>query len=143
MEFFQHYLHDKDTIFAQDAYDEFARAPNEVVQQLKPRMDHDQLVKWINDPDVPASERRLFLTMLGVCGSEADLPMLEKRLRTDPKAKSGLDALIACYLTLQGPTESTWLKTCSSRNGKITSAKITPTSTLPSWHCGFMVPKAM
>ena len=102
--FFQHYLQDADPMLAQDAYDEFARAPYELVKQLKPQMDHDQLVTWIEDPEIPASHRRLYLTMLGVCGTQADLPMLEKRMRgTDPQSKSGLDALIACYLVLRGP----------------------------------------
>jgi hypothetical protein len=41
--------------------------------------------------------------MLGVCGSEKDLPMIEDFMKSsDRKAKSGLDALIACYLTLKG-----------------------------------------
>ena len=102
--FFQRYLEDPDPTLAQDAYDEFARAPYATLKQLKPSMDHDQLVKRVEDPEMQASHRRLYLTMLGVCGSREDLPMLEKRMRrTDSQAKSGLDALIACYLTLRGP----------------------------------------
>jgi hypothetical protein len=101
--FFQQYLQDPDPMLAQDAYDEFARAPYDAVKQLKDRMDHDQLVKWIQDPEVSSSQRRLYFTMLGVCGSEEDLPMLERRMRSeDAQFKSGLDALIACYLTLRG-----------------------------------------
>ncbi len=103
--FFQQYLQDKDLMLAQDAYDEFARAPYDTVRQLKPQMDRGQLVKWIQDPEISSSHRRLFLTMLGVCGTKDDLPMLEKRMRgTDAQSKSGLDALIACYLTLKGPS---------------------------------------
>ncbi len=102
--FFLPFLESSDTMLSRDAYDEFARTPYAVVKQLKPKMDHAQLVAWIKDPNVPASRRRLYLTMLGVCGDEADLPMLEERLRgADPQSKSGLDALIACYLTLRGP----------------------------------------
>jgi hypothetical protein len=53
---------------------------------------------------VPASRRRLYFVMLGVCGDETkDAPMLEEFMRSsDRKAKSGLDSLIACYLTLRG-----------------------------------------
>lgn len=101
--YFQQYLQDSDPTLAQDAYDEFARAPYEHLKQLKDHMDHDQLVKWINDPTVPASQQRLYLTMLGVCGGKEDLEMIEKRLRSDdPQSKAGLDALIACYITLRG-----------------------------------------
>jgi hypothetical protein len=41
--------------------------------------------------------------MLGVCGDEKDLPMLEEMLRSTTKSsRGGLDAMIACYLTLAG-----------------------------------------
>jgi len=60
-------------------------------------------VAWIKASDTTASRRRLYLTMLGVCGGKADLPLLETMIKSDdPVDKSGLDALIACYLTLNG-----------------------------------------
>ncbi len=102
--FFQQYLEDSDSMLSRDAYDEFARAPYALVKELKPKLNHDQLVAWIKDPHVSASRKRLYFTLLGVCGDPNDLPMLEQRLRgTDAQAKSGLDAQIACYLTLRGP----------------------------------------
>jgi hypothetical protein len=101
--FFQDYLEGDDEMLARDAYDEFAKAPYDQVIALKDRMKHDQLVAWIKDPKVTASHRRLYLTMLGVCGSAADADMLEEMLRYDgPEPKLGLDALIAAYLTLKG-----------------------------------------
>ena len=101
--FFQNYLEDADEMLARDAYDEFAKAPYDQVKELKSEMNHEQIVAWIKNPDVPASRRRLYLVMLGVCGGEKDLPMLEEFIRSpDRKAKSGLDALVACYLTLKG-----------------------------------------
>ena len=75
--FFQDYLEDEEEMLARDAYDEFARAPYDHVIAMKDRMNHAQLVAWIKDPDIPASRRRLYLTMLGVCGSAKDIPMLE------------------------------------------------------------------
>jgi hypothetical protein len=101
--FFQNYLEDEDEMLARDAYDEFARAPYSEVKGLKEQMNHAQIVAWIKNPEIPASRRRLYLVMLGICGDEKDLPMLEEFMRsTDRKAKSGLDSLIACYLTLKG-----------------------------------------
>lgn len=103
LEFFQQHLEDEDEMLARDAYDEFAKAPYPDVIALKPKMDHKRINGWIQDQDIPASRRRLYLTMLGVCGSEKDLPMLEKMLRSeDRKTKAGLDAMIGCYLTLKG-----------------------------------------
>lgn len=101
--FFQKYLEDQDDMLARDAYDEFAKAPYDTIKALKPHMDHDQLVKWIQNPDIPASRRRLYFVMLGVCGGKDDLPLLETAMKsTDRKSRSGLDSLIACYLTLKG-----------------------------------------
>jgi len=101
--FFQNYLEHENEMLARDAYDEFARAPYQDVLDLKDKMNHDQLVAWIKNSDIPASRRRLYLTMLGVCGNRADADMLEGMLRSDERnLKSGLDAMIACYLRLRG-----------------------------------------
>lgn len=103
LKFFVAYLEDEDEMLARDAYDEFAKAPYQDVIDLKESMDRERLLGWIADPDVSASRKRLYFTMLGICGSEGDLPLLERLMRsTDRRDKAGLDALIACYLTLTG-----------------------------------------
>lgn len=99
--FFRNYLEDEEPMLARDAYDEFAITPYEAIIALKDKMDHDQLVKWIQDPEMPADRKRLYLTMLGVCGSDKDLPMLKEMLSGE-QTQGGLDAMIACYLTLAG-----------------------------------------
>jgi hypothetical protein len=102
--FFQQYLEDSDEMLARDAYDEFATTPYEEVKALKPYIDRERLWKWIDDPQVNANRRRLYFTMLGVCGQPEDADRLEAMLKSsDRQQKSGLDALIACYLTLKGP----------------------------------------
>ncbi len=102
--FFYQYLESDDPLLRRDAYDEFARAPYEDVKALKPRLNRQELLRWIQDPKISASRKRLYLTLLGVCGRKEDAQLLEEIL-TDPKRrpKMGLDAMIACYLTLQGP----------------------------------------
>jgi hypothetical protein len=101
--FFQQYLEDADEMLARDAYDEFARSPYAQLRAIKDKLNHDQVVAWIKNPEIPASRRRLYLVMLGITGSEKDLPLVEEFMTSsDRKAKSGLDALIACYLTLKG-----------------------------------------
>jgi hypothetical protein len=102
--FFQDYLENDDPLLAQDAYDEFARAPYSELHQLEGRLYHDRLVAWIKSPDVNPSRRRLYLTMLGVCGDERDLPMLEEMIRSDFTQKKPLLAqMVACGLALGGP----------------------------------------
>ena len=103
LDFFQGFLENDDEMLAADAYDEFASAPYTAVKNLRDNMDHAQLTSWIRNPDVPASRRRLYLTMLGVCGTDADIPMLETMMKSkDRRLRAGLDALVACYLTLKG-----------------------------------------
>jgi hypothetical protein len=102
--FFQEYLENDDPLLAQDAYDEFARAPYAEVQALKPRMHHDRLVKWISDPEISPSRRRLYLTMLGVCGTANDLPMLEALIASDFQAmKPHLEELVRSAVAMGGP----------------------------------------
>lgn len=81
--FFQEHLEDEDPLLAQDSYDEFARMPYADVIALGPRMHRDKLLKWIDDAGVGPSSRRLYLTMLGVCGQPDDVAMLEELLNYD------------------------------------------------------------
>jgi hypothetical protein len=81
-------------------------------------MDPTQLLAWIENPKVQSSRRRLYATMLGVCGTKSDAERIGRILvggnsGTEAAAgpqqadmaelRSGLDALIACYVTLRGP----------------------------------------
>ena len=103
LRFYHDYLQDEESMLARDAYDEFAVAPYDGIKKLAPEMDREQLLRWIGDPEMATDRKRLYLTMLGVCGDEKDLPFLEKMLRSTQKStRGGLDALIACYLTLAG-----------------------------------------
>lgn len=104
LEFFQTYLENADPLLAQDAYDEFARAPYQALHDLAPQMHREQLVEWIQSPDVNPSRRRLYLTMLGVCGDERDLPMLESMIQSDySKKKPILEQMVAVGTALGGP----------------------------------------
>jgi hypothetical protein len=104
--FFQKYLEDEEEMLSRDAFDEFAQAPYADVKAFAPRIDYKQLLIWLNSPadKVSASHRRLYFTLLGVCGTEKDLPLLEKFLTSkDRQLKSGLDATIGSYLAIKGP----------------------------------------
>jgi hypothetical protein len=101
--FFQDYLEDPEPLLSRDAYDEFAKAPYSEVKALREKMNHDQLVNWIKNPDTPLNRKRLYTVMLSACGGADDLPMLEELLRAeDRKTRAGLDAMLGCYLMLAG-----------------------------------------
>lgn len=100
--FFQDFLQDEESMLAFDAYDEFARAPYADLIAMKKEMKHDELIKWIQDDEIPVNRKRLYYTMLGVCGTQDDIKVFEKILRSgDRKKQRGLDALVACYLNLK------------------------------------------
>ena len=101
--FFQQYFEDKEKILAFDAYDEFAAASYEDLLKLKDQMQREKLLGFIKSPKTTINRRRLYFTMLGVCGKPEDAKMLEGLIRSDSrKQQAGLDALVGCYLTLVG-----------------------------------------
>lgn len=103
IEFYHDYLEDADALLARDAYDEFASAPYEELKKLKPKLKRQQLLEWIEDTSLPPDRKRLYLVLLGICGKPEDAKLLEEMLRSeDPNKRAGLDAMIACYVTLLG-----------------------------------------
>lgn len=103
LRFFLKHLENPDVALSNDAYDEFARAPYGDIVSLKETMNRGELMDWILKKDVSSSRRRLYLTMLGVCGNTADTEVLEKLMRSEKREdKAGLDAMVAAYLTLRG-----------------------------------------
>lgn len=117
--FFQEFFEDEDALLAADAYDEFAKAPYGDVKDLKERMHRVKLIAWIKDPKMTASRRRLYLTMLGVCGRPDDVGVLEEMIRTeDRQVRTALDAMIACYLNLKGPDGMPLIEDLFLKNSK-------------------------
>lgn len=101
--FFQDFFEDKESVLAFDAYDEFAQAPYEDLIAMKDQMDREKILGWIKNPETSVSRRRLYFTMLGVCGKTEDTKLLEELINSGSRKKrAGLDALIACYLLLKG-----------------------------------------
>lgn len=101
--FFLNYLEDSESFMAFDAYDEFARAPYDIVKAIKADMNRENLIKWVQDPEVSINRKRLYFTLIGVCGLPDDLPLLERLISSPEKRdRAALDSLIACYLTLAG-----------------------------------------
>ena len=87
----------------EDAYSEFAKAPYADVKDLKDHLRRETLLVAIENPYLDVRLRRLYLTLLGICGTNDDLTRLETWMKSDqPAMKASLDAIVACYLTLRG-----------------------------------------
>jgi len=94
--FFLDYLEDEDPLLAQDAYDEFGRAPYDEVTAIGDQMDRQKLIGWIEDSQVGPTRRRLYLTMLGICGQPEDVEILESLINYNyQQMKPGIAAMLA------------------------------------------------
>jgi len=104
LDFYQKHFEHPDSLLARDSYDEFALAPYEDVKKLKDKMNREQLMSWVRDPEKSPDRKRLYYTMLGICGQPEDTEEFEAMIRSeDQEKRAGLDALIAAYLMLKGP----------------------------------------
>jgi hypothetical protein len=103
LDFYQKHFEHADSLLARDSYDEFALAPYEDVKKLKDKMDRKQLLEWVRDPAKSPDRKRLYYTMLGICGQPEDAEEFEDMILSEnPEQRAGLDALIAAYLMLKG-----------------------------------------
>ncbi len=103
LKFFQNYFEHDESMLAFDAYEEFARASYAEINEMKPFLHREKILKWIQNPDISTNRKRLYFTLLGVCGTAEDLPLLETLLTSEVnETRRGLDAMVACYLTLKG-----------------------------------------
>lgn len=101
--FFADRFENEEASIAADAYDEFARASYQDVLEIGPRLNREKLIGWLKDPDIIVSRKRLYYTLLTTCGKPEDVAWLEEVIRSgDKQRQAGLDALVACYLTLAG-----------------------------------------
>lgn len=99
------YLEDPDPTLSEDAYNEIAITSYEDLKRLEDDLPREKFLNWIQDKKVSSSHRRQYLTLLGICGTEADLPLLKELIlsvRENGIARNSLDATMACYLLLAG-----------------------------------------
>ena len=103
LKFYLTYLENPEPLLARDAYEEFAQTPYEDVKSIRESLSRTQLVDWIKSRDVAPDRKRLYYTLLGICAEKSDALFLETLLKSqDDSERSGLDALVACYLTIVG-----------------------------------------
>lgn len=103
LKYFMKHLEHEDSLLARDAYDEFAISPYDQIKQLKNDLSRDQLLTWLTNNEISADRKRLYFTLLGICGTPEDADLLEGRMQSEnADDRAGLDAMVACYLTLKG-----------------------------------------
>lgn len=99
----QPYMLDSDMMVRQDAYNEFATTEYKDLQRVAKRFDLKQIRENLKNLENEDSLLALNYTLLGICGGQEDVPMLEGRLLAkDDLERKRLDALLGCYLMLKG-----------------------------------------
>jgi len=116
--YFFSYLGHREPEIAEDAYLEFARATDQEIGQVEPKLAPDKLRRLLQDPQTPGTQLGLFAFLLGVCGNDQDALLLQRLIagqEAAPKvlpqgclvpARSGsaLDGLLSGYIQ-QRPRE--------------------------------------
>jgi hypothetical protein len=103
LRFIKNHLEDVEPLLIRDAYEEFARTDYATIQALGPELDPDRLMGWIDDAAIASNHRRLYLTLLSVCGKAEHARQLEAKIRMGTEQDQlSLDALVSAYLTLHG-----------------------------------------
>lgn len=105
MEYFLPLLTSDQKRLADDAYNEFAIASLADMQTLRDSLDRQQVIATLQDDDTPLERRRLYWTLLSICGTGEQLPIaidaIMQRLEEEDD-RFGLDSAVSCAMVLGG-----------------------------------------
>ena len=103
LSYFLKYLEHPDQLVANDAYGEFANAPYEDIVKLKDEMPREKIRQWVVSPDTNVARLGLYGLFIGLCGTEDDAKLIEKKI-TEPTQdfRLGIDGIMSGYLVLTG-----------------------------------------
>lgn len=97
------HLEHPDAMVSADAYGEFAKANYDDIAKLKNEMPREKLREWLVAPETSASRLGLFGLMLGLCGEEQDVALMEEKITNAPgDFRLGIDGVMGGYLLLAG-----------------------------------------
>jgi hypothetical protein len=99
--FFKH-LDSPDPDVAADAFLEFAKATDQEVGAVGPKLDPTKLRKLLADPKTPPDRLGLFAFLLGACGTKADADTLLALLsRSDERTSAALGGLLGGLIEMR------------------------------------------
>ena len=107
--YFRH-LDSPDADVAADAFLEFAKASDQEIGAVGPRLDPSKLRKLLSDPKTPPERLGLFAFLLGACGTKTDADTLAALVdRTDERAASALSGFLGGLIEMR--PEDGWKRT--------------------------------
>jgi len=97
---------------AADAFLEFAKASDQEIGAVGPRLDPAQLRTLLSDPKTPAERLGLFAFLLGACGNKNDADSLAALIdKADDRTTSALSGLLGGLIEMR--PEDGWRRTLS------------------------------
>ena len=104
LSYFLTFLEHPDPTIANDAWSEFGNAPYKDIVPLAPKMPRDKLRQWVLNPETSPTRLGLYGLMLGLCGNDEDIKLMEQRVveTGDNDYRLGIDGVMAGYLLLTG-----------------------------------------
>ena len=108
--FYFRHLDDPAAVVAADAFLEFAKASDQEVGAVGPRLDPARLRKLLTDPKTPLERLGLFAFLLGACGNKNDADTLAMLVdRPDDRTASALSGLLGGLIEMR--PEDGWKRT--------------------------------
>lgn len=103
LKYFLKYLEAEDKMIGDDAFGEFANAAYSDVAKLAKELPRDQLRKWLTSKDVSPGRLGLYGMMLGLCGNNDDVKLMETKItEQSDDFRLGVDGIMGGYLLLTG-----------------------------------------
>ncbi|GIX03677.1 MAG: hypothetical protein KatS3mg113_0683 [Planctomycetaceae bacterium] len=103
LRYYVKFLEHPEEMIATDAYGEFANAPYGDIVPIAQDLPREKLRQLVADPKTPAGRLGLYGLLLGLCGHEEDVAVLEQRiLQPAEEFRLGIDGVMGGYLLLAG-----------------------------------------
>jgi hypothetical protein len=101
LRYFFNYLDHPDLVISTDAMNEFASADYKEVRELSKNLPADKVLKWLKDPNTPASRFGLYGLFIAHCGKKEHARNVRELLDDPDRAfSSGLDGILTAYIML-------------------------------------------
>jgi hypothetical protein len=103
LEYHFRFLDHPEKEIAADAFLEFAKADDDHIGRVAPKLDAAKVRGWLRDEKTPPERIGLFAFLLGGCGGEADAALLRGLLtqRATERTTSALGGILAGYIHLR------------------------------------------
>lgn len=96
------YLEHADKELATDAYGEFARATDQDIAGVAPKLSAENLRGWLKDPQTPDHRLGLYALLLGGCGGDAEAKLLRDMIeKPSDRTLNAFDGLLGGYIQLR------------------------------------------